>query len=169
MKTISKTYNIFEYSELSESAKQKARDWYQSVSQYDEWWESTYSDASDIGLKIRGFDCSCGSIRAEFTKDILEVISLILKNHGKDCETYKIAEQYEKERAEFLELTLDDDYCDKEDEFVEKNEDNFLNDLKSEYLSILNKEYEYINSEEAISENIRANEYTFNEFGFRMD
>lgn len=44
------------YSELTDSAKAKARDWYRESTGQDEWWENTYEDArvcsSCLGIEI---------------------------------------------------------------------------------------------------------------------
>ena len=47
MRTIETT--IFEFSELSEQAKEKARDWYRSAGMHDEWWDGVYETATDAG------------------------------------------------------------------------------------------------------------------------
>ncbi len=39
---------VYQFDELDDSAKEKARDWYREVSGYDEWWDYIYSDASAI-------------------------------------------------------------------------------------------------------------------------
>ena len=44
---------VFKYAELSDSAKQKARDWYLESMDY-EWWDSTYEMAVEDG-KEKGF------------------------------------------------------------------------------------------------------------------
>ncbi len=49
------TLDVFSFSELSDDAKQVAREWYLSVATHDEWWESTFKDAERIGLKIESF------------------------------------------------------------------------------------------------------------------
>ena len=44
---------VFKYGELSESAQQKAREWYLEGMDY-EWWEGTYEMAIEDG-KEKGF------------------------------------------------------------------------------------------------------------------
>ena len=39
-KTITTT--VYEFHELSDKAKEKARDWYRKASSNDEWWECVY-------------------------------------------------------------------------------------------------------------------------------
>jgi hypothetical protein len=50
------TKSVYQYDELSDKAKEKAREWFREVSQGDEWWDSTYDDAVEIaalfGLEI---------------------------------------------------------------------------------------------------------------------
>ena len=51
-----KTIECFKYSELSDEAKEKARDWYRRASEEDSFWsEAVLDDAEQIG-KILGID-----------------------------------------------------------------------------------------------------------------
>ena len=50
-------------------------------------------------------------------------------------------------------------------EELEKWTEEYTEALCQEYASLLQKEYEYLTSREAMEENIRANEYEFNEDG----
>lgn len=38
-------YTLYTFEELSDRAKEKARDWYREASNHDEWWDSVYEDA----------------------------------------------------------------------------------------------------------------------------
>src|ERR1700687_4493128 len=47
---------LYRFDELTDAAKEKARDWYrEDVLDYD-WYDYIYEDAKTIGLKITGFD-----------------------------------------------------------------------------------------------------------------
>lgn len=50
------TRQLFKFEELSDKAKDKAREWYRDAGQHDEWWEFTYEDAvacaGILGIKI---------------------------------------------------------------------------------------------------------------------
>jgi len=45
--TITKT--VYQFDELSDAAKERARDWYREASAQDEYWDSVYQDAETIG------------------------------------------------------------------------------------------------------------------------
>src|SRR5690349_7069500 len=44
---------VFTFDELSDDAKDKAREWYREASCHDEWWDAVYDDATQCG-KILG-------------------------------------------------------------------------------------------------------------------
>src|SRR5688572_27255234 len=86
---------VFKFSELSESAKQTAIEKFRDVSVDYEWWESTYEDAENIGLKIKEFDIDRGSyVNGEFMLSAHEVAANIIRDHGETCETYKTAQTF---------------------------------------------------------------------------
>lgn len=155
MKVITNIYNVYEFDELSDTAKDKAIENLYDVNIDIEWWDSTYEDANTIGLEITGFDLDRGSYcHGKFTESPETVIRLIKENHGRACETYKTAMQYKKELKK---TKSDGDY--------ESVRDEFLESLLEDYRIILQKDYDYMTSKEAIIETIEANEYTFLENG----
>jgi len=143
MKTVE--IELFSYAELEDDAKEKACDWYREGSYDYEWWEYIYEDAKTIGLEITSFDCDHGTIDGELLDSVESCCALIMENHGKFCDTYTLA----KEGKEYT-------------------ENEFKLALLEEYLSMLRKEAEYMVSEEAVSENIEANDYTFTADGSRF-
>lgn len=146
--------NTYTFDELSDTAKEKAVERLADINVDYEWWDFTYEDAKNIGLKITEFDIDRGNYcKGDIITSAPEVIKDILKNHGKDCETYKTAKRYEQT---FKDLN--------EEEFANA-EHELLHDLLEDYLVILRHEYEYQTSEEAIIETIKANEYMFTEDG----
>ena len=146
--TINRT--LYKFSELSDSAKGKVRDWYrEGALQYD-WWEFTYEDAERIGLKITSFDLGRSQgITGKLLKSPGEICSLIIANHGKSCDTYKLAADYFRDRHNGKSTDAKD----------------FEYSLLQEYLSLLTKEEEYLMSDESVDESIEANEYEFLETG----
>lgn len=157
---------VYQFDELSERAKDKAREWYRSGALEYAWWDSLYDDAAGVGLKITGFDIDRGNYcEGELTTSPLESITKILAEHGKDCDTYKLALLY-KPQFEALrekELNTEEDVSGEQDELMEE----YTYALREEYLSMLRKEYEYLTSTECIDETILANEYEFLEDGTR--
>ena len=53
MKT--KTIEIYEFDELSESAQDKAIDNIRTINNDYEWWDSIYEDAKDAGIILESF------------------------------------------------------------------------------------------------------------------
>jgi len=50
-----KETKLYHFDELSEEAKQKAIEGLSDINTDYEWWESTYEDAENIGLKLTSF------------------------------------------------------------------------------------------------------------------
>ena len=163
MKT--KTINLYQFSELSEDAKQKAIERLSDINVDFKWWDCTYEDAANVGLKITGFDMDV-YVKGEFIDSALSCAHKIESEHGEQCETFKTAKQFIEDfntinmKYENDEINEDEAETDEED----LNE-QFLFDLCEDYRIILRDEYEYLTSEEAIIETIESNEYYFTEDG----
>lgn len=158
------TVKLYQYGELSDKAKEKAREWFREGYDGYQSWEYIKEDATNIGLEIESLDQHRAN-RGGFVTSAPECIEDILANHGKDCETYKTAKKYE-ETFQVLEGMRDKDDPKFEDEF-EKAEHEFLHDLLEDYRIMLDREIECQNSDEVVAENIEANEYEFTENGKR--
>lgn len=163
-KTITKT--VYTFDELSDPAKEKARDWYREGMFDYAWWESTYEDAERIGLAITSFDLDRNKCaKGKLLLSPPEVIAAIVKEHGVACKTYKTALRF----ADIYKQVAKDNAGD-DDKFLEENEavnEEFLKALCEDYADMLQKETEFMESDEQIDENIKANEYTFTETGKR--
>lgn len=160
------TVKLYEYSELSDKAKEKARDWYLEHALEYEWWDVVYEDAENIGLKIKEFDLDRGAYcRGNVVTSIPEVIEKILSDHGEKTETYKTAKEFEPV-FKALEKMRDDDAADFDTKWDEA-EREFLHAIFEDYRIMLQKEADYLTSDEAITEAIEANQYEFNEDGTR--
>jgi len=166
-----KTIKLYEFSELSETAKEKAIENLRDINVGYDWWECTYEDAENIGLKINGFDLDghryCD---AQYIEDACYTAYKIKAKHGENCETYKDAVNFLKERDETVNSAVKDENGDFENEYeldkkLDAIEYEFLKTLQEDYSILLQKEYEYRISKEAIKETIEANEYTFTENG----
>ena len=166
MKTVTQKIDVYEFSELSEIAKEKALNQLCDINVHYNWWEFTYEDAENIGLKINSFDLDRNRhCTGNFLLSACEVAQNILNEHGEICETYKSAN-------EFLNYfnPIFADYLDENSENYESSDlEDVLSDLESEFLTslledysiMLQHEYEYLTSETAIINTIEANEYTF--------
>jgi hypothetical protein len=172
----SKTVNLYTFDELSDSAKEKARDWYRNGALDYDWWDYLYEDAARIGLKITEFDLGNRKhIKGRLTATVGTVCQRIMAEHGTGCDTYKLAEAWAAKSdglTALLEAKCDDEAEEERDKLEaeqEANEAEFEQALLEEYFSLLDKEYEYLNSNEQVDESIRINEYTFTESGKRED
>ena len=171
MKT--KTITLYEFNELSDTAKEKAREWYRGGALDYDWWDSIYDDAKRIGIKITAFDLDRNRhATGELLASAEETAHKIEKEHGDSCETYKTAKQYLADRDKLVESAERDENGEFVDEYsldcaLDDLDAEFLNSLLEDYSVILQKEYEYLLSDESVDENILANGYTFTEDGKR--
>lgn len=172
-KTITKTITLYEFNELDERAKEKARDWWREGGLDWEWWDNTYDDAKQIGLEITSFDLDRNKhAKGKFVDDAEYCAKAIIENHGETCETYKTAKAF-LQRLDSLATEYPEDSegyrgADYEDE-KQTEEEEFLHLLLQDYASMLQQECDYLQSDEHIDEMIKINEYTFTEEGNRLD
>ena len=164
MKTI--TVNLYEFSELSEEGKQQAIEKLSDINVSYDWWQFTYEDSENIGLKITGFGLDRDRhADGKFTLSAAEVAANIIRDHGEMCETFKTAQTFLNEFNPVFANYLDERHKDYESSESEQTmldmEDQFLTSLLEDYSIMLQQEYEYQTSEEAIIETIEANGYTF--------
>jgi hypothetical protein len=154
---------VYKFDELSETAKEKVRDWFRQGNDGSFEWENILDDAKTIGLEVHSLDQHRRN-EGEFIRGAVECAEKILKEHGESCATYQTAKNYLEDRNK---LALDEDGefidVDNADELTEE----FLHDLLEDYRIMLEKDIEYQNADEQIDENIRLNEYDFEEDGRR--
>lgn len=160
----------YKFDELSDSAKEKAREWYRDGGIYPKWWEYTYEDAENIGLKITGFDLDRNRhATGEFTLSAAEVAQNISTNHGETCGTYKTAEAFIEDWqpifSEYMDESSEHYESYEHEERMQDLEDDFLKSLLEDYSIMLQNEYEYLMGDECVDESIIANDYEFNKNG----
>jgi hypothetical protein len=166
-----RTINIYKYDELSDRAKEAARDWWrQGALDYD-WYDCYYEDAARVGIKITGFDTgrSC-EITGEFINSAEDTAEKILAEYGNGSDSLAAeARHYQKTLAEFMATAEKDEdgelatwalVADKED--IDKD---FLRAVLENYLVALREEAEHLQSDEVAEETIVANDYEFTENG----
>jgi len=171
MKTIE--VNLFKFEELSEESQQRTLEKLWDINLDYDWWESTYEDAKNVGIKIDGFDIYRGYCKIDNYDSWNEVADKIISEHGDSCETYKYAKEFLENRDDLVSkysdgVKLDEVDEDNEydfDEELDELEEEFKSDLSNAYLNILRDDYEYRSSEEAIKESIIVNGYYFLEGG----
>jgi len=164
MKTIK--INLYKFSELSEESQQKVIEKYYDINVDPDWWQFTYEDAANIGLKITGFGLDRDRhATGELLLATNEVCQNILNNHGEECKTYKTAKETMEIWQPVFNAYMDETnpkYESREAENeLQEIEDEFTKSLLEDYSIMLQKESEYLQSKEAIIETIEANEYTF--------
>jgi hypothetical protein len=168
---------IYKFTELSDSAKQRAISELSAINMFDSWWEFIYEDAENIGIKITSFGLDRNKeCNGEWIEQGYFTAKAIIENHGESCETYKLAKQFISDWDTLVSVYsdgIDTTKVSEENEWDFDNDANplegdFLDNLLSEYANTLQREYEYLTSEEAIIDTILANEYEFTEEGKRV-
>lgn len=194
---------LFQFDELSDAAKERARDWYRTASEQDEWWDSVYEDAETIaalmGIEIAhkgahaepsiffsGFssqgDGACLEGRYAYAKGGAAKV----RDHAPvDAELHRIADglqALQKANGYKLTATVEQSghysHSGCTDIDVSKGEDWAGEAIESEVKSLLRAfmdwiyrqlqaEYDALNEDEAVEDNIRANEYEFEADGRR--
>ena len=158
---------LYQYDELSESSQQTALKYFSDINVHYPWYDFTYEDAINIGLKITSHDLYHHDIEGKLTLDIEDSIEKILSTHGKICDTYKLALDYKDHLTEIQNRMS---YASESklialEKAVEELTTEYEHNLLEEYLLMLRREYAYLTSQEAIEETIRANEYDFTKEG----
>jgi hypothetical protein len=171
MRTETTTRTLFTFDELSDTAKDKARNWFREHALDYEWWDFTYEDASNVGIKITGFDLGRGEEITGKVDQCEATAHLIVKDHGEGCDTYATAAAYLRERDAAIEAAPKDE-AGEVDEYeldakLDELDEEFTKDILADYLTALRNEYEYRMSDKAVDEDIQANEYEFTEEGKR--
>ena len=162
--------NYYNFNELSDRAKDTARDWWRQGALDHDWWESIYEDAEQIGIKITSFDTGRSwDITGDFIGTPEETADKILAEHGGSTDTAAEASAFLKtlgafmataekdEDGELLSLSLEADRLDIVTEFRRA--------LLEQYLVMLRSEAEYQLSDEVADEMLSANAYEFTEDG----
>jgi hypothetical protein len=178
METITKTFTLYSFNELSEDAKDKAlRDYQQGNMYRDFWHEDIQEDAKMISAEIKEWDIYRGICKIEFLQGIEFTVYKILKNHGESCETYKLAKEYNKDfdllvakYSNGIKTDIVDEENEEEfDEEIKDLEMNFKHALEEEYLSKLTMEYEWFYSNGYAIEYFNDMDYKFLENGEYYD
>lgn len=185
------TDTIYKFNELSESAKEKARDWYRDGCLNYEWWDAVYELATTAGemlgisidnIYFKGFyvqgsgACVTGSysynkgwkkkLEKEFGGTLLEELVAI----GNELQAvqsrafYKLSATLSHQEDSYSSISVEH-----EDRWAEANEEQELKDALESFehwvFRKLEQEYEYLTSDEAVDEAIEINEYDFYEDG----
>lgn len=174
MKTI--RTKVYQFSELSDSAKKTAIQWFLNSFDDSYAWDDIQEDANQIGLKIISIDDHRPN-KGEFITSAYEVSCKIVQEHGANCDTHKTAVQFGKDWAALVEkyndgITLDKVSEDNEYDFdqdADELESEFMQSLLEDYRIMYNNQVEYEYSDEFAKETIEANEYDFTKDGKRFN
>jgi hypothetical protein len=169
--------NIYQFNELSEQAKKRAIEKHLDINVNYNWWEFTYEDAEQIGLKITSFDLDRNRhAEGKFIWDAHECAKEIILQHDGNSETYEEAKNYLSDYdslVEFYSNGIEKNIVSEENEYefdqvADELKNEFLESILECYSIMLQNESEHLMSEEAIIETIEANEYEFDFEGNRM-
>jgi hypothetical protein len=208
--------NLYQFDELSDEAKGKARDWFreleaQDFDAYGELWEPAEAAAKLLGItfaktavnlvsgktryesdiRYSGFSSqgdgasfvgsyeyakgSTKAVRKEFPEDadlhaIADALAAIQRKHG-----YLLTADISQSGSYVHKYTMDVEVSKRSNMATLESEDTHMHDAILESMRDfaqwiydgLRDEYEYCQSDEAVDEGIRANEYEFTEDGKR--
>lgn len=185
-------HNLYQFDELSDSAKERAREWYRTTLDY-EWWDCIYDDAKEFG-KILGIDISeiyfsgfwSQGDGAQFTGEYeyRKGASKEIRSYTNDEELHRIADDLQEiQRRNFYSITASvyhsghyyHEYCttinvyDSREVDASIDTEESIQELMRDYMRwiyrALEREYDFITSDEIVDESIVANEYEFDENG----
>lgn len=172
MRIDTKTTKVYPFEELSEESQQKALERFWDINANYDWWDCIFEDAKTVGFEIAEFDLDRNKhCKGKWTIDAEDCARLIIEHHGESCKTRTDAETFLTSlagaKAAFEEK---DDYDPDYEEFDESEEyeelcEEFHRTICEDYASMLQAEADYLQSEKAIVETIKANEYEFTEDG----
>jgi len=148
------TTSIYQFSELSDSAKDKAIAELSDINVDGEYWFDHISEELlEYGAYLLEFDISRGTIGIDFG-DLRDFASKVMESHGNQTDTYILSMNF-----------LNDLLVACSEDTIEEASREYANAISQEYLKILRDTCEYATSDEAIIETIIANEYEFLESG----
>lgn len=163
------TINIYTFDELSNEAKQKAIANNQDINTDYKWFDCIYCEADEIGLKISSFDIYYKDIQGELEIDSIYTAEKIISNFGENSELYECAKNFIYDWETLVKKYSDGINTDKVsegneeafDEEADKLERLFKKNILKQFLNFLTQDYEYLISDEAITETLIVNEYEF--------
>lgn len=147
---------LYKFEELTSEAQEKAIEENRYRNVQGSWWENTYEDANMVKLKISSFDIDNRQIDLDFTESATATAKAILEDHGDQTETYIYAKEFLRIRDE---ISLDDN------DLTEAEAIRFRKKMAWAYLQMLKREEEYLMTDEAIKEDIIANDDEFTKDG----
>ena len=160
MKTVTNTFAVYEFKELSEKAKRNALEENVLVNVECDWWEFLYSDAKELlNVNIESFSIDRANyvdfkFRCNFKSNNIDMelykgINTMFTGYDRD----KILNNIQKYISDFDNLdNLDEFTVDEIEDKLEPLYDSILKDLESLLLRSLKDQLEYLISDEHIIE-----------------
>lgn len=189
------TLTAYTFDELSDNAKETAREWFRSVQLDYDWWDSVYDDAKNLGkalgiqiadIYFSGFwsqgDGACFTGQYSYRPDWREALDqecggddyVQLVQIGEALQDYRAYNPDEAVAVVTVKHTgpySHEHSVRMEDEYTgtapRKEIKDALRDFMRWIYSKLRAEYEWLQSDEQVDETIRANEYLFTSEGRR--
>jgi hypothetical protein len=171
-----KTIETFKYSELSDAAKAKARDWFRNSDEFtsgDEYLESIKRLTEHFGGKIKDYEIDwSNSTRPSWMKfEMSELEPEDIEAKLKELGTYDPETLKGNGECKLTGVCYDEDAIDGfRIAFLRDNErnlDKLMQAAFKTWIDSAHKEYDYRQSDEAVAEGIEANEYDFTADGKR--
>lgn len=154
------TINLYQFSELSKEAKEKALKHFADINFTDNWWDSYDVEINDLWLELTWFDHHYCNISMWDT--LLNVCNKIIAEHGETTDTFKTADRFKKRLEKYM-LTWPTD-IEIEDKLNEMT-DEFIEAIEKDFWKIFREQMYYMATDKAIIDTIEANEYEFTEDG----
>jgi len=166
MKT--KTIELYEFDELSEEAKEKARDWYKENMDY-YWWneakKSLDTFCSDLGIEVTNYsispyefsfvDTNCDNVYTEYDGYVPQFEDEYMPTgYYTDCVLYNT----------YMNLIRSSELQDVGEKITKA-----IDEALGEFVDTVKSDMEYFYSDESVDEHITINEYTFTVDGERMN
>lgn len=135
---------LYTFDELPQEAKQKAlnENYFINTEYPNEWYQYYIDELYDIGFEVVELELWQNKLAIHPKIELRDIAFRIMKYFEPNGRLYTIAKmKIENENDE--------------------NFDDFIDRISDEYLRLINEEMEHLESEEAIIETFRANDYHF--------
>ena len=157
MKTIE--IKLYKYEELDKQTRKKVIENYRYINvEHSTWYEWIKEDFSRLGLEIQEFDLGRRNYVKIYIENFEDTSKNIIEEFGDSVLIKQTAKNYIDEFNKIQETFKQDEYIERE---IEMLDEEYEKEYSEDILSYLRAEYEWEISDEAIIEEMRANDYDF--------
>ncbi len=157
MKTIE--IKVYKFEELDKQTQEKVIDNYRFINVEDSfWYEWIKEDFIRLGLEIQEFDLGRRNYAKIYIENFEDTSNYIIEEFGDSVLIKQTAKNYLKELKEIVSNFKEDEDIDREFETLDEN---YQHEFEADIVSYLRANYEWEISDEAIIEEIKANDYDF--------